>query len=347
MLINLLFLAFGFTILIKGADILVAGSSSLAKRFGFSGLIIGLTVVAFGTSAPELIVNIFSSIAGSSDIGMGNIIGSNITNILLILGVSAIICNLGVADSVIKKQLPFSILAVLLLFFLINNTLINKAGVDGLYASGGFVLLLFFAIFLYFTFSLAKQKSEIGPKKKEKHNFNYYLKVLFLYFWRKKRYKEEEEIKELKTPIMLLFIFGGMIGLFIGGKLIVDNATELATIAGLSEAFIGLTVVALGTSLPELAASIMAARKNQIQMAVGNVIGSNIFNLLWVLGLSSIINPITYNPALNFDILFLVFISCLLFGLIYMGKRFYFTKKEGYILVSLYLIYIIFISFRG
>jgi len=303
MIINILFLIIGFIILIKGADILVSGSASLAKRFGLSGLIIGLTVVAFGTSAPELIVNIFSSIAGSSDIGMGNIIGSNISNILLILGISAIICDLEVADSVIKKQLPFSILSVVVLFFLINSTLINGLGNDGLFRSGGFILIFFFIIFLYFTFSVTKKGEEIRAEKKSlKHLFH----NLLLVFLGKRRHKKEEDIKEMKKPKMLLFIFIGIIALFIGGKLIVDNATALATTAGLSEAFIGLTIVALGTSLPELAASVIAARKRQIQMAVGNVIGSNIFNLLWVLGLSSIITPIAYNPALNFDILFLV-----------------------------------------
>jgi cation:H+ antiporter len=342
MLFNILFLIVGFIILIKGADILVAGSSSLAKKFGLSGLMIGLTVVAFGTSAPELIVNIFSSIAGSSDIGMGNIIGSNISNILLILGISAIICNLQVADSVIKKQLPFSILSILVLFFLINSTLFNAVGSDGLYPSGGFILLIFFAIFLYFTFSVSK-RDPIVKKNKLKNIFKYIL----LFFLAKKREKKEEDIDEMSIWKILVFISLGMAGLFIGGKFIVNNATELALGLGLSQAFIGLTVVALGTSLPELAASIIAARKNQIQMAVGNVIGSNIFNLLWILGISSIINPIGYNSALNFDILFLIFISCLLFGLIYMGKRFYFTKKEGYILVALYLIYLVFISFRG
>jgi cation:H+ antiporter len=342
MIFNILFLLLGFIILIKGADILVSGSSSLAKKFGLSGLMIGLTVVAFGTSAPELIVNIFSSIAGSSDIAMGNIIGSNISNILLILGISAIICNLQVADSVIKKQLPFSILSVLVLFFLINSSMLNSTGVDGLFRSGGLILIIFFSIFLYFTFSVSKNNPKEG-KRSLKDIFKY---ILF-FFLSKKREKKEEGIKELETWKVLTFITLGMIGLFIGGKLIVNNATELALSVGLSQAFIGLTVVALGTSLPELAASVIAARKNQIQIAVGNVIGSNIFNLLWVLGISSIIRPIDFNPALNFDILFLIFVSILLFGLVYMGKRFYFTKKEGYILVGLYIAYIIFISFRG
>lgn len=319
MILNFILLVVGFVLLIKGADVLVDGSASIAKKFGLSSLMIGLTIIAFGTSAPELIVNIFSSIAGSSDIGMGNIIGSNISNILLILGIAAIITNLEVADSIVKKQIPFSILAVLALFFLINDSLINNIGQNGLYRSGGLVLLLFFGIFLYYTFSLAKEE----------------------------KIEAEEEIKNLSNIKAFFFIILGILALFVGGKLIVDNASAIAISAGLSEAFIGLTIVALGTSLPELAASIVAARKNQIQMAVGNVIGSNIFNLLWVLGLSALIKPIEFNPDLNFDIIFLILVSLLLFVLIYTGKKLKFTRKEGYVLVALYLIYIISISFRG
>ncbi len=319
MILNIGLLIVGFVLLIKGADILIDGSASIAKKFGLSSLLIGLTVIAFGTSAPELIVNIFASIAGSSDIGMGNIIGSNIANILLILGVAAIITNLEVADSIVKKQIPFSILAVVALFLLINSSLINGFGNDGLARSGGLVLILFFLIFLYYTFSISKsEKSE-----------------------------NQENIKQLSKKKSLLFILIGIVGLFVGGKLIVDSATIIALSAGLSEAFIGLTIVALGTSLPELAASVIAARKKQIQMAVGNVIGSNIFNLLWILGLSAVIHPIEFNAALNVDILFLIFVSLLLFVLIYTGKKMKFTRKEGYILVALYLIYIIGITFRG
>lgn len=318
MIVNIILLLLGFVFLIKGADILVDGSASLAKKFGLSSLLIGLTIIAFGTSAPELIVNIFSSISGSSDIGMGNIIGSNISNILLILGVAAIICNLKVDDSIVKKQIPFSILSVVALFVLINSVLFNGFGWNGLSRSGGLILILFFIIFIYYTFSISRENE-----------------------------KDFEDVKEMKSSKAIIFIILGIIALFIGGKMIVDNSVSLALKWGLSESFVGLTIVALGTSLPELAASIVAARKNQIQMAVGNVIGSNIFNLLLVLGLSAVIRPIEYNPAMNFDILFLVFVSTLLFGLIYMGKKLYFTKKEGYILVFLYLVYIVFISIRG
>lgn len=322
MILNILFLVLGFVLLIKGADILVDGSASIAKKFGLSSLLIGLTVIAFGTSAPELIVNIFASISGSSDIGMGNIIGSNISNILLILGITAIICNLKIDDSIVKKQIPFSLLSTIVLFIIINSTLINGSGWSGISRSGGLILICFFIIFLYYTFSLLKKDKGAVQV-------------------------EEENIKEMKTGKSIFFILGGIVALFIGGKVIVDNASALALAAGLSESLIGLTIVAIGTSLPELAASVVAARKKQVQMAVGNVIGSNIFNLLWILGLSAIIRPIEYNPALNFDILFLVAISLLLLVLIFLGKKLNLAKKEGYILVFLYIVYIVFISIRG
>lgn len=324
MILNILLLVLGFILLIKGADILVDGSASIAKKFGLSSLLIGLTVIAFGTSAPELIVNIFASISGSSDIGMGNIIGSNISNILLILGIAAIICELKVDDSIIKKQIPFSVLATIALFVLINSTLINGFGWNGLSRSGGLILIFFFIIFLYFTFSLLKtDKNNKGNKM------------------------EGEKIVVMKTPKSILYIIGGIVALFIGGKVIVDNATALALAAGLSETLVGLTIVALGTSLPELAASVVAARKKQVEMAVGNVIGSNIFNLLWILGLSAVIRPVDYNPAMNFDILFLVVISTLLLALIFLGKKAHLSKREGYFLVLLYVAYIVFIAIRG
>lgn len=322
MLFNIFLLILGFILLIKGADILVEGSSSIAKKFGISGVVIGLTVVAFGTSAPELIVNIISSIKGNSDIGMGNIIGSNISNILLILGISALFTPLEVDGSIIKKQIPFSILACLALFFLINSTMLNGLGEDGLFRTGGFILILFFSIFLYYTFSVVKRKdSDISLRKKD--------------------------IKRFSNTISTLMIIGGVLALFFGGKFIVDSSVLIAKNLGLSEAFIGLTIVAIGTSLPELAASVMAARKNHIGMAVGNVIGSNIFNILWVLGLSAIIRPIDFNPVLNFDIIFLIVISLILFPLIYFGKKFHFTKKEGIFLLSIYFIYLSYIVIRG
>ncbi len=321
MILDIFLLIVGFVLLIKGADKMVDGSASIAQRFGLSKLMIGLTIIAFGTSAPELIVNILASVNGNSDIGMGNIIGSNIANILLILGVSAIFCHLKVDSSIVKKQIPFSILSAVALFILVNNVFFDGLTSNSLMRSGGLILILFFGIFLYYTFSIAKNND--GLKK------------------------DSENIEDRKNWVSIIMIVGGIIALFFGGKFIVDSSVSIASYFGLSETLIGLTIVAVGTSLPELAASVVAARKNQASMAIGNVIGSNIFNILWILGLSSIIRPIEYSGIMNFDLFFLIYISLLLLPLVYIGKRDHFTKKEGYILVGLYIAYLAFIIIRG
>jgi cation:H+ antiporter len=321
MILNIVLLLIGFVLLIKGADVLVEGSSVIAKKFGISNVVIGLTVIAFGTSMPELIVNIIASIQGNSDIGMGNVVGSNIANILLILGLAALFSTLKVNSSIIKKEIPFSILASVALFILINSSIINGAGKDGLMRSGGLILILFFCIFLYYIFSVAKKGDVLE--------------------------KEGTKIKDISQPLSIVMIIGGIVALFFGGKFIVDGAVVIASSLGLSQALIGLTIVAVGTSLPELAASVVAARKNQADMAIGNVVGSNIFNILWILGISAVINPLNYNPAMNFDILFLVFVSVMIFPLIFLGRKYHFTKKEGFILIGLYVAYLVYIIIRG
>lgn len=317
---DIIFLLVGFVLLIKGADILIDGSSSIAKKFGLSNLMIGLTIIAFGTSAPELVVNIMASINGNSDIGMGNVVGSNIVNILLILGLAAIFSNLKVDSSIIKKEIPFSILSAIVLFVLVNSVFINGVGENGLFRSGGLILISFFVIFLFYIFSIPKERRDN---------------------------REAEKIKEVKNWKSILMIFGGILALFFGGRFIVDSAVNISRFFGLSDALIGLTIVAIGTSLPELAASIAAALKNQAGMVIGNVIGSNIFNILWVLGLSSVISPIAYNPVMNFDIFFLIYISILLVPLIFIGKKGHFTRAEGAILVFLYFAYLTFVIIRG
>jgi len=318
-----------------------------------SNLVIGLTIIAFGTSAPELIVSLLAAIQGSSDISMGNVIGSNIVNILLILGVTALFAQIKVDSSIIRKQIPFSILAVVALFVLINSTLINGSGVNGLTRTGGIILILFFCIFLYYTFSTAKKNDdlnkEIGRTNKVK-SLVFSIVNFFIEIFKSKKVIDNDssdEIKIRKNWVSIIMIIGGIIALFIGGRLIVNSATFIASSFGLSEALIGLTIVAIGTSLPELAASVIAARKNQADMAVGNVIGSNIFNVLWILGCSSIISPIVYNLNMNVDIIFLILVSLLLLPLIYFGKKHHLTKIEGSILIVLYVAYLSYIIMRG
>jgi len=279
----------GFILLIKGADLLIEGSSVLAKHFGISDLIVGLTVVAFGTSLPELIVNLFAG-ATEGDLAIGNIIGSNIANILLILGVSSLI----------------------------------KPLFRGLDRIDGVILMSYFAIFLYYTFG----KTTFTKAKEQAEN---------------KHSKTELNIPKITGQILL-----GGIGLFFGGKWIVDGAVEIATLFGASSALIGLTIVAIGTSLPELAASVIAVRKGSVDIAVGNAVGSNLFNIFWVLGLSATINPLKFSDSLAIDAYILVAITIALFLSMIIGKtKHEIGKNEGIIFLIGYVSYLGFAISNG
>ncbi len=326
MALTLVLFILGFVFLVKGADLLVDGSSSIAKKYGLSSIMIGLTIVAFGTSLPELIVSVIAATGGSSDIAIGSIIGSNFSNTLLILGITALVTPLVIKKSTVNKEIPLSLLAIFAVGILVNDLILNGISPNGLARIDGLILLLFFVIFIYYTFGLSREKKNKLPN----------LKLI-----------EDREIKKHNNWLSAGMIVVGLVGLYFGGIWIVDGATEIARLFGLSEVLIGLTIVAVGTSLPELAASIMAARKGQMDMAMGNVIGSNIFNLLWILGLSASIFPISYNPALNIDIIILIAITILLFPLIYGGRKNVLTKKEGAILLVLYLAYLVFVAIRG
>jgi len=321
--ITISLLLVGFVFLIKGADILIEGSASIAKRYKISNLVIGLTIVAFGTSAPELIISAIAAINGNTGISMGNIIGSNISNTLLILGAAAIVSPLIIKKDTINKQIPFSVLSVLAVVILINDFSIDGMPFSSLTRGDGLVLILFFAIFMYYTYFVSKaDKSVLGDLK-------------------------EEKIEVYSNWTSSSMVVAGLIGLFFGGQWIVASSVNIASIFGLSDALIGLTIVAIGTSLPELAASIMAAKKGNSDMAIGNVIGSNIFNFLWVLGFSSIINPIQYQLQLNVDMFVLLGVTILLLILIYVGKKNILDKQEGFILISLYVCYLAFLIYRG
>ena len=301
---------------------MVDGSSSIAKKYGISTLVIGLTVVAFGTSMPELLVSLMASARGSAAIALGNVLGSNILNTLLFFGTAALISPLVIKNNTVNREIPFSLLALLALGILVNDSLID--GFDGsiLSKSDGVILILFFVIFLYYTFMISKTKESIlgrlGSSIKIHSNFTSLSMIIF-----------------------------GILGLFLGGRLIVDGATEIAKFLGLSEAFIGLSIIAIGTSLPELVASAMAVKKGQVDMAIGNIVGTNIFNVLFVLGASSLVRPIVFSPDLNMDMLVLFGITVLLILLIYVGKKNILGKGEGSVLVALYVFYIIFLVYRG
>ena len=310
----------GFAALIKGAGLLVDGASSLARRLGVSALVIGLTIVAFGTSAPELIVNIFASIQGNTDIAIGNILGSNIANILLILGISAAIYPLAVKKGTVWKEIPLAFLAVIVLAFMANDVLIDRGASSALTRIDGLILLSFFIIFLYYVFGISKAEPS-----------------------------DTVEIKPRARSLLrsYLMIGGGLVGLVVGGKWIVDGATVIATSFGMSEALIGLTVVAVGTSLPELATSAVAAYKKDVDIAVGNIVGSNIFNIFWILGVSAIIHPLSFSQALMGDVLMTVVATFLLFATMFIGKRHILERWQGVSFIALYVAYIVYIVIRG
>jgi cation:H+ antiporter len=331
MLMPLVYLVGGFILLIKGADWLVEGASSIAKRVGLSDLMIGLTVVSFGTSAPELIVNIIASFQGSADIAIGNIVGSNISNTMLILGITALITPLAVQKSTVLKEIPFMLLASITLLIMANDMIVDGYAQSELSRSDGMAFLGFFIIFLYYTFGLSKHTILEDGYSKPKMSLG-------------------------KAWILFLI---GLVGLGVGGNLAVEGAKSIAAMLGLSEALIGLTIVALGTSLPELAASIVAAKKGKTDIAIGNIVGSNIFNIFWILGLSATIKPLPFQPALNVDLLVVVGCTALLFFLIHNGglhrrillwwkqeRDYILNKFEGGVLLAGYILYISYIVYR-
>ncbi len=328
-LITLGLFCIGFIFLIKGAHILVDGASVLAKRYGVSTFMIGLTVVAFGTSIPELTVNIIAGIQGNTDIILGNILGSNIANIFLILGIISIFVPVFVGRKITRKELPISLLAILILFFIANDFLIS-GGISEIDRIDGLILIGFFSIFIYYIFSIARK----GKKRKEIEE------TADVVLHREKKIKS------------IIFIIVGLIGVSIGGNWIVDGAIEIASIFGVSETLIGLTIISIGTSIPELATSLVALRKKLINLAVGNVIGSNIFNIFLVLGVSSLITPIQFNLTRNFEIGIVIFSTLILFIFLFlngkiMGKKYEIKRWQGFVLLFLYIIFILTSIFRG
>ncbi|MFA5318335.1 MAG: calcium/sodium antiporter [Patescibacteria group bacterium] len=316
-MLSYILFAVGFVILIKGADYLVEGSSSIAKRWGLSSIFIGLTVVAFGTSAPEFFVNIIASIEGRSGIVAGTILGSNIVNILLILGIAALITPLTVNTATVSRQIPLSLLAVIVLAVLVNDKFITHEPFNALSRGDGLILITFFVIFLYSVASVMHQKGQEMP------------------------------IKEHKRSKSLLMILGGCVLLALGGKWIVDGAVQIAQVLEIRESVVGLTIIAVGTSLPELAASGVAAYKGKTDIAVGNVIGSNIFRIFWVLGVSALIRPVNFSDNLNFDILAVGAATVLLLAALYTNKKRILERWEGYVFIILYILYIGFLIYRS
>jgi cation:H+ antiporter len=317
MLIYVLF-ALGFPLLLKGADFLVDGSVSIAKKFNISNIVIGLTIIAFGTSLPELVVNVMAGLSGSNELAIGNVLGSNIANIFLILGVAALIYPLSTKQNTVWKEIPFSLLAILVLGALVNDQFIDNGPISILSRIDGFILLAFFIIFFYYIIGISK-----GDKS-----------------------AAEADLKEQSMLKSFIYIILGLLGLMFGGKWVVDGAIAIATAFNVSETLIGLTIVAIGTSLPELATSAVAAYKKQTDIAIGNVVGSNIFNIFWILGIGALVNPIVFSPKANIDIAVTAIASLALFAIMFIGKKRVVERWQAALFLLFYVAYIIFSIFH-
>lgn len=313
MILSIALLLIGFVILIYGADKLVEAASALAANFGIPNIVIGLTVVAFGTSAPELVVNVFAAINGSPEMVMGNVLGSNIFNVLAILGISAIIFPLTVKSNTTWIEIPLSFLAAILVLIVASDHFLDGLAENIITKSEGIVMLLFFAVFLVYNIMVSK-----NPGQKP----------------------ESIEIPKYTSAQSVLWIIVGLAGLVLGGKLIVDNAVSIASTLGIPERIIGLTIVSVGTSLPELATSIAAVRKKKVDIAIGNVVGSNIFNIFLILGVSATISPISIAPENFRDIGMNIIGGLLLFIFVFTGKGRKLERWEGAIFVTLYTAYV-------
>lgn len=311
----------GLVLLIKGADHLVDGASSLAKKWHIPNIVIGLTIISFGTSLPELIVNIIAANSGSTDIGIGTVIGSNISNIALVLGLAAVIYPIAVRKSTQAREIPYSILSALILLVIISDKFLNTGAESFISRIDGIIMLIFFALFLAY-------------------NLNISLKH------RKLRLDKEQVVKRRFKTISILII-SGLIGLYLGGKWVVVGAIAIADLFGLSEFVISATIIAVGTSLPELATTMSAAYHKNLDMAVGNIVGSNIFNILLVLGITAVIQPMAAPLLIGVDIIYLIGLSIVLFAFLIVGKKYELERWQGISLLLIYVGYITFILIRG
>ena len=301
----------GLVLVVLGAEALVRGAASIAKKLSISEIAIGLTVVALGTSAPELVINTFAAAGGQHTLVFGNIIGSNMANILLVLGVAGLICPLVVQKSTVWKEIPFLLLATIVVFLLVYDSWKSDGAVNWLSRNDGLVLLGLFAIFLTYTFGLSKVESP-----------------------------DQRDVTTYPHWISLVMIGGGLVALFFGGRFTVKGAVSIAQQMGVSEKLIACTIIALGTSLPELATSAVAAYRRRSDIAIGNIVGSGIFNLLMVLGLSSVIRPVRYDPSVfNVDAIALIAATVLLFLIMFTGKKRRLDRWEATLMLLGYAVY--------
>lgn len=314
-MLNLVLLLAGFIPLLYGANLLVDGASALAKKYHIPDIVIGLTIVAFGTSAPELIVNVFASLSGSSDITLGNISGSNIFNIFAILGFTAVLFPLSVKSGTTWIEIPLCFLSAAVLLVIANDTIISNAVISVIDRTDGLILLFFFMIFLAYNFQVSKAGGS----------------------------GEEISVRRMPLYQTILFILGGLALLALGGRFIVHNAVRFASRIGISERIIALTIVSIGTSLPELATSVVAAKKKNVDIAIGNVVGSNIFNVFFILGISAVIAPVTVGSLATIDMVMNILGSLLLFVFVFTGKGRQLERWEGILFLLFYGAYVAFL----
>lgn len=320
----LVFLVIGFVLLIKGADFFVEGSSSVAKRLHVPSIIIGLTIVAMGTSLPETAVSVSASITGNNELAVSNVVGSNIFNLMVVIGVCALIATVNVAKETVKRDVPFSLICAGILMLLGIVGIGDKSGMI-LGHLDGVILIALFTCYIVYMVKIALKASKEGKKVDIEGD-------------------SEGEIKLTSVPMSILFIVGGAIAIAVGGDVTVDAASRIAGDLGMSQTLIGLTIVSIGTSLPELVTSIVAARKNEVDMALGNAIGSNIFNILMVLGIASAISPISIITENIIDLCVLIVFT--IFAWIFAGTKKKIGKIEGLCMVLLYAAYTVYIIIR-
>jgi len=315
-----LLLIIGFALLIKGADYFVDGATKIAQTLRVSPMLIGLTIVAFGTSAPEASVSFIAAFEGNSDVAIGNVVGSNIFNATFILGVTAIVYPLAVQNDTIRKEIPFALLAAVALLLLISDVQLQYSDLNLITRTEGFILLLFFAVFLYYVFEMARNnRTQVDESPVNTENTSW-----------------------MKNSLLTV---GGLVGIVFGGNIVVKNSIEIALSLGMSETLVGLTIVAVGTSLPELVTSITAALKKQTDIAIGNIVGSNIFNIFFILGASATIHPLAVDSIIFLDMWLMVLVTILL--LILSRTHYRISKIEGIILAIIYIIYVTYIIFRN
>jgi len=311
-MLDVFFLVAGLALILLGANGLTDGAAAVAKRFKISDLVIGLTIVAFGTSAPELVISVMAALGGSADMAIGNVVGSNIFNVLMIIGVTALVMPIQVGQGTLSKEIPLVVLASFVLAFMGNDVLLDGGWSNAISRVDGLVLLAFFLIFMRYTFAIARSGDGEG---------------------------DGEEIKEMPVWKSTLFIVGGLVGLVLGGQWFVNGASGIASSLGVSESTIGLTIVAGGTSLPELATSVAAALKKNPGIAIGNVIGSSLFNIFFVLGCSATISPLPMGGINNIDLAVLAGSAVMFWIVGWFFKERTITRMEGALMAICYVAY--------